>query len=262
VLEDYANMENDKEFEQDRERAEVFDALGHPTRIVILKALSEGPVGFAELKKKTSIESSGHLQHHLNKLDGRIKTDDYGKYCLSDQEKDALLTMQTVEQSSPKANGSHRSRFNTKTALVAISLLLVCLLVVASLIAVIEYNQTDALKRDNEVYNQFNPFNILPDSPINAELFPPPQITLLSPENRTYNATSIPLVFGSPNPSSNSSSILIWVAYSLDGQANVTIGGDPMVTNLTNGVHSIVLYVKDNHDLFGASDPITFTVAA
>lgn len=269
MLEDYASMENDKEFEQDRERAEVFDALGHPTRIVILKALSEGPAGFAELKKKTSIESSGHLQHHLNKLDGLIKTDDYGKYCLSDQGKDALLTMQTVEQSSHNANGSHRSRFNTKTALVAISLLLVCLLVVASLIAVIEYNQADALKRDNEVYNQFNPFNILPDSPINAELFPPPQITLLSPENRTYNVTSIPIVFDSPNPSSNSSSIptiLIWVAYSLDGQANVTLGGEqmvttgPMVTNLTNGIHNIILYVKDNHQLYGASDPITFTV--
>jgi DNA-binding HxlR family transcriptional regulator len=72
-------MEDGKEFEQDRERAEVFDALSHPTRIVIVKALSEGPVGFAELKKKTSIESSGHLLHHLNKLDGLIKTDAYGK---------------------------------------------------------------------------------------------------------------------------------------------------------------------------------------
>jgi DNA-binding HxlR family transcriptional regulator len=67
--------------EKDRQQAEIFDALGHPTRIVILKALSEGPAGFAELKKKTGIESSGHLLHHLNKLNGLVKTDEYGKYC-------------------------------------------------------------------------------------------------------------------------------------------------------------------------------------
>jgi hypothetical protein len=35
-----------------------------------LKALSEGATGFADLKKKTAIESGGHLQHHLTKLNG------------------------------------------------------------------------------------------------------------------------------------------------------------------------------------------------
>ena len=67
-------MSNDEHAAQkDMQQAEVFDALGHPTRIVILKALSEGPAGFAELKKKTGIESSGHLLHHLNKLNGLVK---------------------------------------------------------------------------------------------------------------------------------------------------------------------------------------------
>jgi DNA-binding transcriptional ArsR family regulator len=32
-------MEEGKEMDKDRERAEVFDSLGHPTRIAILKAL-------------------------------------------------------------------------------------------------------------------------------------------------------------------------------------------------------------------------------
>ena len=95
-------MEDQIQIEQDKQRAEVFDALGHPTRILILKVLSEGSLGFAELKKKTAIESSGHLQHHLTKLNGLIKTDEYGKYCLSDEGKDALLTVQTVENSSPR----------------------------------------------------------------------------------------------------------------------------------------------------------------
>jgi len=83
--------------EEDRQRAEVFDALGHPTRIIILKALNEGAMDFAELKKRVNIKSSGHLQHHLSKLDGLIETDGNGKYCLSDQGKDALLAVQTVE---------------------------------------------------------------------------------------------------------------------------------------------------------------------
>ena len=96
---------DDQATEKDIQQAEVFDALGHPTRVVILKALSEGPAGFAELKKKTGIESSGHLLHHLNKLDGLVKTDEYGKYCLSDQGKDALLTVQTIEKAADlKAN--------------------------------------------------------------------------------------------------------------------------------------------------------------
>jgi DNA-binding transcriptional ArsR family regulator len=67
-------MEDEKQIEQDKQRAEVFDALGHPTRIQILKVLSEGAIGFADLKKKTGFESSGHLQHHLTKLNGLIKT--------------------------------------------------------------------------------------------------------------------------------------------------------------------------------------------
>lgn len=259
-------MEDDKEIRQDQQRAEVFDALGHPTRIAILKTLSEGPSGFSELKKRTSIESSGHLQHHLNKLDGLIKTDAYGKYYLSDQGKDALLTVQTVEQSSPKNNRAHR-RFSNKVALTTISLLLVGLLVVTSVIAIFAYDQANTLKRSNEVSN-FNPFQILPDNPDNAKLFEAPQIKLLSPENRTYNVNSIPIVFDSVNPPPNHSAspnILIWVVYSLDGRVNETVRGDvptgPMLTNLTNGVHNIVLYVKDNHQLNGVSDPVTFTVA-
>ena len=141
-----------KEVANDRQRAEVFDALGHPTRIVILKALSEGALGFADLKKKTAIDSSGHLQHHLTKLNGLIKTDEYGKYCLSDQGKDALLTVQTVENASEsrtKDTEKIRSRrFNSKMVLKSVSLLLVALLIASSAIALYEYNQTTALQKE------------------------------------------------------------------------------------------------------------------
>ena len=80
----------------------------------------------------------GHLQHHLNKLNGLIKTDDYGKYCLSIEGKDALLTVQTVENTSPKKEKGHR-RF--KIGLKPVAFLLTVLLIASSAIAVYEYNQ-------------------------------------------------------------------------------------------------------------------------
>jgi hypothetical protein len=67
---------------------------------MILKTLSEESMGFVDLRKRMGIESGGHLQHHLNKLNGLIKTDEHGKYCLSDPRKDALLTVQTVEKTA------------------------------------------------------------------------------------------------------------------------------------------------------------------
>ena len=135
-------MENEQHIETDRHRAEVFDALGHPTRIAIVKVLSEGSLGFADLKRKTGIESSGHLQHHLSKLNGLIKADEYGKYCLSDEGKDALLTVQTVENSSPKkeVSGKVKNR-HFKVGLKPVAFLLVTLLIASSVMAVYEYSQ-------------------------------------------------------------------------------------------------------------------------
>jgi outer membrane protein assembly factor BamB/DNA-binding HxlR family transcriptional regulator len=137
--------------DEDQRRAEVFDALSHPTRILILKALSEGALGFADIKKKLGIESSGHLQHHLNKLNGLIKTDEYGKYCLSDQGKDALLTVQTVEnatQSGPKEPEKKRHDTGSKSVWKLIAMLLAISLVASSAVAVFEYTQTSQLQTE------------------------------------------------------------------------------------------------------------------
>jgi DNA-binding HxlR family transcriptional regulator len=137
-------MEDERQVESDRQRAEIFDALGHPTRILILKVLSEGSLGFAELKKKTAIESSGHLQHHLTKLNGLIKTDEYGKYCLSDQGKDALLTVQTVENTSLKSTSKEKTqkqRFRNKIGLKSVAIILMALLIASTAVAIYEYNQ-------------------------------------------------------------------------------------------------------------------------
>ena len=136
----------------DRQRAEVFDALGHPTRIVILKALNEGPMGFADLKKRVNIDSSGHLQHHLSKLNGLIKTDEFGKYCLSDQGKDALLTVQLVEKASvSEARETEKVKphwFRAKAVLKPVTLLLTILLIASSASALFEYNHIVTLQKE------------------------------------------------------------------------------------------------------------------
>jgi hypothetical protein len=112
------------------------------------------------LKKKTAIESSGHLQHHLTKLNGLIKTDEYGKYCLSDEGKDALLTVQTVENVSSKNNlyeKEHKKHFRPRIGLKPIAFLLVALLVVSSTIALYEYTQARSLYNETEFLKGINP---------------------------------------------------------------------------------------------------------
>jgi DNA-binding HxlR family transcriptional regulator len=76
--------------EFDLREAELFEALGHPTRIGILQTLNENPLGFSELKRKIGIDSSGHLTFHLSKLVDLVKTNPEGKYCLTDSGKEAL----------------------------------------------------------------------------------------------------------------------------------------------------------------------------
>lgn len=118
---------------QERERAEVFDALGHPTRINIVKLLSGGALGFSELKKRTGIESSGHLQHHLTKLNGLIATDERGNYRLSDTGNDALFTLQTVETASRRGKRKSETSFWRPRILLGavVAALAVCLIVSA-----------------------------------------------------------------------------------------------------------------------------------
>jgi DNA-binding HxlR family transcriptional regulator len=196
-------VDDEKEFESDRQRAEVFDALGHPTRIAILKALDEGPQGFADLKKKTDIESSGHLTHHLLKLEKLIKTDEFGKYCLSDQGRDALLTVQTVEQVSSGAKGSSRKgrRFSGKIGVKTATLILASLLIASTTIAVLEYNQITTLQSqiaqfngDDNMMAFYIEFGLVPTTNVNSSFAPPVSMLLatrMGLESEGWNKTSL-----------------------------------------------------------------------
>lgn len=51
-----------------------------------------------------------------------------------------------------------------------------------------------------------------------------------------------------------------WVGYSLDNQANITINGNAVLRDLSNGVHNVTVYAKDSAGNIGVSETISFTV--
>ena len=83
----------------------------------------------------------------------------------------------------------------------------------------------------------------------------PPAITILSPENKTYTTTSIPLTFTVNETAS-------WMGYSLDGGLNITITGNTTLTELSDGVHSLAIYANDTAGNMGASDTVYFTIVS
>ncbi len=80
-----------------------------------------------------------------------------------------------------------------------------------------------------------------------------PAVTVTSPENKTYSATSVTLSYEVSEETS-------WVGYSLDGEANVTIDGETTLSGLSSGVHSIIVYAEDTDGNQGASETIYFTI--
>jgi N-acetylneuraminic acid mutarotase len=81
----------------------------------------------------------------------------------------------------------------------------------------------------------------------------PPAVAVVSPENKTYDASSVSLVFTVNKP-------VVWMGYSLDGQETVTITGNTTISGLTSGLHNVTVYAKDEFENTGASETITFSV--
>src|SRR5271157_4799011 len=79
------------------------------------------------------------------------------------------------------------------------------------------------------------------------------KISVSSPENKTYTVSNLPLNFSVEVSAS-------WAAYSLDGQANVTIVGNWTLTNLAEGSHSIIVYANDSSGVMGSSGTVYFTI--
>ena len=81
----------------------------------------------------------------------------------------------------------------------------------------------------------------------------PPTLYILSPENKTYPSNNIQLTFTVSRPT-------MWIGYSLDEQANVTVSGDTTLSELTEGVHSIKVFVNDTFGNLASSDMVYFSV--
>lgn len=81
----------------------------------------------------------------------------------------------------------------------------------------------------------------------------PPGVLILSPEALTYDTSEVPLDFAVNESFSQ-------VAYSLDGQGNVTVSGNMTLTGLADGAHNIVVYAWDVAGNVGASETVHFSI--
>jgi hypothetical protein len=81
-----------------------------------------------------------------------------------------------------------------------------------------------------------------------------PTISILSPQNTTYDVTEAPLTFAVSETTS-------WISYSLDGQANITITGNITLTGLPYGSHTLTVYVTDKAGNSEISETIYFIIA-
>ncbi len=79
------------------------------------------------------------------------------------------------------------------------------------------------------------------------------KISVLFPENKTYATTDIPLEI-------TVNRIFFGTSYSLDEQENVTIIGNTTLTGLSEGPHTIIVYIEDTPGNISASNIVHFTV--
>ncbi len=104
------------------------------------------------------------------------------------------------------------------------------------------------------------PWNVsLPPVYFSVYNVPPPKISLLSPQNNSYEITnvtlgSIPLNFSVDEATS-------WIGYSIDNQNNETISGNTTLTGLSEGQHSLTIFANDTIGNMGASQTMNFTIA-
>lgn len=77
---------------------EVFEAISHPMRIDILKALAREPMGFADLKRNLRISSSGLLDFHLKKMKPIVTSNQDGLYALTQTGFAALYAVEVVSR--------------------------------------------------------------------------------------------------------------------------------------------------------------------
>jgi N-acetylneuraminic acid mutarotase len=108
--------------------------------------------------------------------------------------------------------------------------------------------------------DRFTPNPLYTFSAVNQRYTPigygtvPPDILVVSPENKTYTTGNVSLEFTVNKP-------VVWLGYSLDGKDNVTNTGNTTIAGLSSGLHNVTVYAKDALENTGASETVTFTIA-
>jgi len=83
-----------------------------------------------------------------------------------------------------------------------------------------------------------------------------PVVSIVSLEDGVeYGPGDVPLEFSLARP-------MVWMGYSLDGQANITITGNVTLSGLSSGQHSVRVFAEDAYGNVGVSDAVTFSVAS
>jgi len=111
--------------------------------------------------------------------------------------------------------------------------------------------------KTNQNNNHIRPLYV---DTINFAIDLPPNISILSPVNKTYTVANIteakiPLDF---TVSENASQ----VAFSLDGQDYILTAGNTTLTGLSVGSHNVTMYARDLAGNAGASETVTFAMVA
>jgi DNA-binding HxlR family transcriptional regulator len=107
--------------------AELFQAIGHPVRIKILKVLEKQPASFASLKRQLGIHSSGNLDYHLKKLGKLVEVRKDGLYGLTDAGREALLSIEPVEAWTETEKLKLKTFKKTPKAALFLGLLEICM---------------------------------------------------------------------------------------------------------------------------------------
>jgi hypothetical protein len=82
----------------------------------------------------------------------------------------------------------------------------------------------------------------------------PPTISIDSLRSIDYSSNELALNFTTNKPVTS-------IAYSLDGQRNISISGNSTLTGLSSGKHNITVYASDTYGNMGASETVTFTIS-
>jgi N-acetylneuraminic acid mutarotase len=95
-------------------------------------------------------------------------------------------------------------------------------------------------------YGNPDPSYVVPDSTA-------PEVSVLSPENKTYYTTDIELNLIVSEPD-------LWMRYNLDNENITEILGNTTINGLYFGAHNLTVYATDEADNTGASETIYFNV--